>query len=286
MEIPVFTVDAFTNKPFKGNPAAVCLLEHELSDDLYQVIAAEMNLSDTAFITKISSSDSFTTASRFRLCWFTPATEVDLCGHATLASAAVLFQHEGNKNPIVVFETKSGDLAVSKQGDGYVMDFPANPPAQEDPTEWKDLIKAAVGDLPVQHVCFCSTTKNALFRLDDSCDRSVLTSLKVDPTALLRSEKSGRVHALIITVKGSPGSQPGYDFYSRCFVPWAGVPEDPVTGSAHTVLGSYWSKELGKTEMLAHQSSRRGGELKLQLKDGRINISGEAVTVLQGTITL
>ncbi|XP_075880312.1 phenazine biosynthesis-like domain-containing protein 1 [Nelusetta ayraudi] len=286
MKIPVFTVDSFTNVPLKGNPAAVCPLKLELNDDLYQRIAAEMNLSETAFITKINSSDNFTTASRFRLRWFTPTTEVNLCGHATLASAAVLFQHEGNVNPTVVFETKSGDLAVSKQGDGYVMDFPANPPVQEDPAEFKDLIKAAVGDQPVQDICFSSTTKKLLLRLADSCDRSVLTGLKVDPAALIKSEKSGRVKGLIITIKGSPGCQQGFDFYSRYFAPWNGIPEDPVTGSAHTVLGCYWSKELGKTEMLAHQSSSRGGELKLQLKDRRVNISGEAVTVLQGTITL
>ncbi|XP_020507974.1 phenazine biosynthesis-like domain-containing protein 1 isoform X5 [Labrus bergylta] len=285
MEISVFTVDAFTNLPFKGNPAAVCPLLHELSDDLYQKIATEMNLAETAFITKINPSDNFTTGSRFRLRWFTPTNEVNLCGHATLASAAVLFQK--NENSVLVFETRSGDLAVTQQGERYIMDFPLNPPAQEDPNDFKDIIKAAVGNHPIQDVYLCSNTKKLMVRLADSCDRSVLTSLKVDPVALQSSERSGRVKGLILTMKGSPDCQPGYDFYSRYFSPWNGIPEDPVTGSAHTVLGSYWSKKLGKKKLLAYQCSRRGGELELEVReDGRINIAGHAVFVLQGTITL
>ncbi|XP_034385407.1 phenazine biosynthesis-like domain-containing protein 1 isoform X1 [Cyclopterus lumpus] len=287
MEIPVYILDAFTNLPFKGNPAAICPLMHELREDLYQTIAAEMNLSETAFITRIDPSDNFTTGSRFRLRWFTPTTEVNLCGHATLASAAVLFKHKKNVNPKLVFETRSGDLAVTEQGEGYVMDFPLNPPTQEDANEFRDLIKVAVGNHPIQDVYLCANTKKLMVRLADSCDRSVLTSLKVDPVALQSSEKSARVKGLILTMKGSPDNQPGYDFYSRYFAPWNGIPEDPVTGSAHTVLGSYWSKQLGKNKMLAYQCSSRGGELELEVRDdGRINISGQSVTVLQGTITL
>ncbi|XP_074522215.1 phenazine biosynthesis-like domain-containing protein 1 [Halichoeres trimaculatus] len=287
MEIPVFTVDAFTNLPFKGNPAAVCPLLHELTEDLYQKIAAEMNLAETAFITRINPTDTFTTGSRFRLRWFTPTNEVNLCGHATLASATVLFQYEKNQNPVLVFETKSGELTVTKQGEQYIMDFPLNPPTQEDPKEFRDTIKAAVGDHPVQDVCLSSSTNKLLVRLADSCDRSVLTSLTVDPAALLSSERSGRVKGVILTMKGSPDCQPGYDFYSRYFAPWNGIPEDPVTGSSHTVLGSYWSKKLGKKKLLAYQCSSRGGELELEVRDdGRINIAGQAVFVLQGTIKL
>ncbi|XP_074469143.1 phenazine biosynthesis-like domain-containing protein 1 isoform X2 [Sebastes fasciatus] len=246
-----------------------------------------MNLSETAFITRINPSDNFTTGSRFQLRWFTPTNEVNLCGHATLASAAVLFKHKKNVNPKLVFETKSGDLAVIQQGEGYVMDFPLNPPTQEDANEFRDLIKVAVGNHPVQDVYLNSNTKKMMIRLADSCDRSVLTSLKVDPVALLSNEKSGRVKGVILTMKGSPDCQPGYDFYSRFFSPWNGIPEDPVTGSAHTVLGSYWSTKLGKKKMLAYQCSSRGGELGLEVRDdGRINISGQTVTVLQGTITL
>ncbi|TWW67274.1 Phenazine biosynthesis-like domain-containing protein [Takifugu flavidus] len=177
MEIPVFTIDAFTNVQFEGNPAAVCLLQQELRDELYQKIAAEMNLSETTFISVLDPSDNFTTGSRFHLRWFTPTTEVSLCGHATLASAAVLFQHMKNVNHTLVFETRSGDLAVSMQEAAYLMDFPLNTPVQQ------------------------------------------------------RNETSGRVKGLIITLKGSPDSKPGYDFYSRYFAPWYGIPEDPVTGN-------------------------------------------------------
>ncbi|XP_053195772.1 phenazine biosynthesis-like domain-containing protein 1 [Scomber japonicus] len=287
MEIPVFTLDSFTNLPFKGNPAAVCPLMHELTDELYQRIAAEINLSETAFITRIRPSDDFTKASRFCLRWFTPTTEVNLCGHATLAAAAVLFKYKKNVNSTLVFETKSGELLVTQQGEGFVMDFPLNPPTKQDPNEFRDIIKVALGDRPVQEVHLNSTTKKLLVRLPDDCDRSVLTSLKIDSTALECSERSGRVKGLIITMKGSPECQPGYDFYSRYFAPWAGIPEDPVTGSAHTVLGSYWSEKLGKNKLLAYQCSKRGGELELKVRDdGRINIAGQVVTVLQGTITV
>ncbi|XP_061882019.1 phenazine biosynthesis-like domain-containing protein isoform X1 [Entelurus aequoreus] len=287
MDIPVFTVDAFTNLPFKGNPAAVCLLKNELRDELYQKIAAEINLSETAFITTIKPSEDFTNGSKFRLRWFTPTTEVNLCGHATLASAAVLFHQKKNVNSAVVFETKSGDLSVVQQGEDLVMDFPLNPPTKQAPDDFRHLIKVAVGDHPVEDVYLNSTTKKLLLRLADTCDRSVLTGLTVNPAALLSSDASGRIKGLIVTMKGPSDSQPRYDFYSRYFAPWNGIPEDPVTGSAHTVLGSYWSKELGKKKMLAFQCSSRGGELGLEVKDnGRINIAGKSVTVLQGTITL
>ncbi|XP_041715363.2 phenazine biosynthesis-like domain-containing protein isoform X3 [Coregonus clupeaformis] len=283
MEIPVFTVDAFTNIPFKGNPAAVCLLLHELQDDMYQNIAAEMNLSETAFIIPLNSKGA-----RFSLRWFTPTTEVPLCGHATLASAAVLFNKKKNVNSTVVFETLSGELYVRQQGESIVMDFPLNKPTPlQGLNEFKDIVKAAVGDQPVQEVCLCGTTKMLMVRLADSCDRSVLTSLQPDPAVLLRVDTGGRVRCLLVTVIGDPGCQPGYDFYSRNFFPWFGVPEDPVTGSAHTVLAGYWSEKLGKKKMLAYQCSSRGGELELELKDdGRLNIAGQAVTVLQGILTV
>uniref|UniRef100_A0A3Q3E572 Phenazine biosynthesis like protein domain containing n=1 Tax=Labrus bergylta TaxID=56723 RepID=A0A3Q3E572_9LABR len=213
MEISVFTVDAFTNLPFKGNPAAVCPLLHELSDDLYQKIATEMNLAETAFITKINPSDNFTTGSRFRLRWFTPTNEVNLCGHATLASAAVLFQSKKNENSVLVFETRSGDLAVTQQGERYIMDFPLNPPAQE--VHYVSVYSLCCsGKSPNPDVYLCSNTKKLMVRLADSCDSLLYLSI------------------------GSPDCQPGYDFYSRYFSPWNGIPEDPVTGrpllTAHT----------------------------------------------------
>ncbi|CAB1312951.1 unnamed protein product [Coregonus sp. 'balchen'] len=287
MEIPVFTVDAFTNLPFKGNPAAVCLLLHELQDDMYQKIAAEMNLSETAFIIRLNSKDDFSSGARFCLRWFSPTNEVPLCGHATLASAAVLFYKKKNVNPTVVFETLSGELYVRQQGESIVMDFPLNKPTSLGLNEFKDIVNAAVGDQPVQEVCLCGTTKKLMVRLDDNCDRSVLTSLQPDPAVLLRVDTGGRVRGLIVTMIGAPGCQPGYDFYSRNFSPWFGIPEDPVTGSAHTVLAGYWSEKLGKKKMLAYQCSSRGGELELELRDdGRLNIAGQAVTVLQGILTV
>lgn len=246
-----------------------------------------MNLSETAFIIKINPSDNFTTGSRFRLRWFTPTTEVNLCGHATLASARVLFQYENNVNTKLVFETRSGELCVTRCGEGCVMDLPLNPPSPADPHEFKDIIKAAVGNLCVQEVYLSEKTKKLLIRLADSGNRSELSNLKIDAAALQRSETTGKVKGVIVTAIGSPKDQPGYDFYSRYFAPWFGITEDPVTGSAHTVLGSYWAEKLGKRKLLAYQCSSRGGELELEVRDdGRINIVGHTVTIMRGTITI
>lgn len=287
MEIPVYTVDAFSNLPFKGNPAAICPLLFELQDELCQKIAAEMNLSETAFITRINPADDFSSGSRFRLRWFSPTNEVPLCGHATLASAAVLFYKKKNVNSTLVFETLSGELYVRQKENSIVMDFPLNKPVPQGANEFKEVIKAAVGDHPVQEVCLCPTTKKLMVRLADTCDRSVLTSLTPIAATLLASDSTGRVRGVIVTMLGAPEYQPGYDFYSRNFSPWNGIPEDPVTGSAHTVLAGYWSEKLGKKKMLAYQCSSRGGELQLEVRDdGRVDITGQAVTVLEGTLFL
>ncbi|XP_041123627.1 phenazine biosynthesis-like domain-containing protein [Polyodon spathula] len=285
MQIPVFTVDAFTNKPFCGNPAAVCLIEDELQDDICQKIGSEMNLSETAFIKKLNSTDTFSSASRFGLRWFTPATEVPLCGHATLASAAVLFYIQKNANSSLTFETLSGELYARLSADHIILDFPIHTSTAQDPQEIKELIKTAVGDLAVQDVRYSSATKKLLVRLCDTYDRSVLESLKPDTESLMKSDSTGKVAGLIITLKGNQNGN--YDFYSRYFAPWYGVPEDPVTGSAHTVLASYWSEELGKKEMLACQCSRRGGQLKITVRgEGRVDIAGQTVTVLSGNLVL
>ncbi|RXN27782.1 phenazine biosynthesis-like domain-containing [Labeo rohita] len=286
MEIPIFTVDAFTNVPFKGNPAAVCLIENELRDDLYQSIAAEMNLSDTAFIIKRDSVD-FSSGARFGLRWFTPKSEVPLCGHATLASAAVLFYLKKNVNPVIVFETMSGELYVRQHEESLIMDFPLNTPNPQDQHEIKDLLKAAVGDLPIHEVFYNPTIKYLMVRLADTCDRSQLESLKPEAETLLSNETTGMINSLIITLKGAESTQSGYDFYSRVFAPWVGVTEDPVTGSAHTVLAGYWSEKLKKKKMMAYQCSRRGGEVKMELRnDGRVDIIGQAHIVLQGTLKI
>ncbi|KAK7148672.1 hypothetical protein R3I93_012879 [Phoxinus phoxinus] len=245
-----------------------------------------MNLSETAFITRRNSKD-FSSGAKFGLRWFSPKTEVALCGHATLASAAVLFYIKKNINPVVVFETMSGDLYVRQHEESLIMDFPLNKPKPQDQHEIKDLLKAAVGDLPIQDVCYSPSTKKLMIRLADTCDRSELISLRPEAKTLLRNETTGKIKSLIVTLKGPQTTQSGYDFYSRVFAPWVGVPEDPVTGSAHTVLAGYWSEKLEKKKMMAYQCSSRGGEVKMQIReDGRLDIIGQAQIILQGTFKI
>ncbi|NWS72841.1 PBLD protein, partial [Crotophaga sulcirostris] len=282
MQIPIFTVDAFTNRPFSGNPAAVCLLENDLDENLHQKIATEMNLSETAFIRKLRPGDDFTKSSCFGLRWFTPANEVPLCGHATLASAAVLFHVQKNTNSVLTFVTLSGELKARQVGDHIVLDLPlysAHPQVSQN--------FAAVGDLVVQDLRYSPDTKKLLVRLSDAYGRSVLEELQVSAQRFLPADKTGKVKGLILTLKGnSTGKHKGHDFYSRYFAPWYGVLEDPVTGSAHAVLSSYWSEQLGKKEMLAFQCSRRGGELKISVRDdGRVDIAGQIAIVLKGNLT-
>nr|XP_033798159.1 phenazine biosynthesis-like domain-containing protein [Geotrypetes seraphini] len=287
MQISTFIVDAFTRQPFSGNPAAVCVLEKELEEDLHQKIATEMNLSETAFIRKLEPTDDFSRSSRFGLRWFTPANEVNLCGHATLASAAVLFNHKLNRNPSLTFVTRSGELYTRQAEDGIVIDLPLYSTYKQDYQELEGLIKAAVGDSKVQDIHYSPDTKKLLVRLSDNYERSDLEKLKVDPQNLLRAEKTGKVKGIIVTLKGGFCGNKSYDFCSRYFSPWYGIPEDPVTGSAHAVLSSYWAETLRKTEMLAYQCSRRGGELKITVRsDGRVDIRGQAVIVLTGNLTL
>ncbi|NWR67856.1 PBLD protein, partial [Bucorvus abyssinicus] len=282
MQIPIFTVDAFTNQPFSGNPAAVCLLENDLDEDLHQKIATEMNLSETAFIRKLHPGDDFTKSSCFGLRWFTPTNEVPLCGHATLASAAVLFHVQKNTNSVLTFVTLSGELKARQVEDHIVLDLPLY---LTYPQVSQNFV--AVGDMIVQDLRYSPDTKKLLVRLSDTYERSVLEELQVRAQHFLSAEKTGKVKGLILTLKGSSrGKQKGHDFYSRYFAPWYGVLEDPVTGSAHAVLSSYWSEQLGKKEMLAFQCSRRGGELKISLRnDGRVDIAGQTAVVLKGNLT-
>ncbi|XP_064230264.1 phenazine biosynthesis-like domain-containing protein isoform X4 [Aotus nancymaae] len=242
MKLPIFIADAFTARAFRGNPAAVCLLENELDEDMHQKIAREMNLSETAFIRKLHPTDNFIQSSCFGLRWFTPASEVPLCGHATLASAAVLFHKIKNMNSTLSFVTLSGELKARRAEDGIILDLPLYPAHPQNFHEVEDLIKTAIGNTLVQDVCYSSDTRKLLVRLSDT--------------------------------------------YNRYFAPWVGVAEDPVTGSAHAVLSSYWSQQLGKKEMHAFQCSRRGGELGISLRpDGRVDIRGGAAVVLEGTLT-
>ncbi|XP_010604036.1 phenazine biosynthesis-like domain-containing protein [Fukomys damarensis] len=287
MKLPIFIADAFTARAFHGNPAAVCLLEDKLDEDMHQKIAQEMNLSETAFIRKLHPTDNFTQSSCFGLRWFTPASEVPLCGHATLASAAVLFYKIKNINSTLTFVTLSGELKARRAEDGIILDLPLYPTQPKEFHEVENLIKLAIGDTLVQDICYSPDTQKLLVRLSDSYDRSFLETLKVNTANLTQVENAEKVKGLIVTLKGElAGQTQAFDFYSRYFAPWVGVAEDPVTGSAHTVLSSYWSRQLGKKNMRAFQCSPRGGELDISLRpDGRVDIKGGAALVMEGTLT-
>lgn len=256
MKFPIYQVDAFTEKPFGGNPAAVCPLKEWISDELMQNIAAENNLSETAFFVKEGDV--------FGLRWFTPAVEVDLCGHATLATAHVLFDELGYEKEEVNFETKSGRLIVKKEGLRLLMDFPSDiMPKVEAPP----ILFQALGIDPTSDTF---KTDDYMVVLDKEKEVSAL-----QPDFRLMKEVNSR--GVIVT---APGEE--VDFVSRFFAPQSGIDEDPVTGSAHTKLTPYWSEVLGKKEMQARQISERLGVLTVRDKGERVEILGKAVTVLKG----
>ncbi|KAL8560266.1 hypothetical protein ACOMHN_005997 [Nucella lapillus] len=290
-QLELYKVDAFTSVPFAGNPAAVCPLKYgsTLDAETFQTIAVEMNLSETAFIKPLRPGDDATTGSRFGLRWFTPRHEIKLCGHATLASAAVLFYGEGNRSKEVTFETLSGDLVVWRDDDDSLnMDFPLGITEKKDLSDYQALIKS-LGKTPgVQAVRWCPSLKYLLLRLEDGCTRSEFEQMQPDVSELQRSSEGTIV--VIVTTRG--GKDQGYvdsqgrvyDFVSRCFAPSSGVPEDPVTGSAQTVLAHYWSSELGKQEFYTRQCSARGGEMEIKMSGGRVVLRGKAVLVMKGVL--
>lgn len=290
--LPLYIVDAFTEIPFHGNPAAVCLVQRTLSEEKMQAIAAEMNLSETAYIQGVNSdTPDFSKGERFSLRWFTPTNEVPLCGHATMASAAVLFFVCDNPSRTITFETLSGDLIVQKEGKGITMNFPLHTPQEENFENVENLMKLVTKRDWIHSVHYSSTTKKLLVRLTDTCSRNDLESLQPDTSNFQSVESSGRIMGVIVTVLGQPGGAEGdtrtYDFLSRYFAPWNGIPEDPVTGSAHTVLAGYWSAVLGKTTLYARQCSTRGGDITVGIRDdGRVDLTGEATVVLRGSLTL
>ena len=279
MRIPIWTVDAFTNKPFSGNPAAVCLLDDDLPDSLKQSIAAEMNISETCYVTK-SKNETFSAGQQFGLRWFTPTNEVPLCGHATLAAATILFQVSKNSNQVIRFDTLSGVLEAKRKDDKVVLDLPINSPEVVKEGEFQELVKEVSCSLPVQEVLLSQTTRKLLIRLSDSVTMSQLEKISPPISKLLEIESSGKVAGVILTAKSKE-----FHFISRYFAPWNGIPEDPVTGSAHTVLAPYWSGKLGLQTMVAKQCSPRGGVLEVTLgSGGRMEVAGEAVVVLEGSI--
>ncbi|CAM1302346.1 PBLD (predicted) [Pycnogonum litorale] len=304
MRLPIFTVDAFTKLPFSGNPAAVCLLEKKISDDLMQNIATEIKLSETAFLQKIEpvvshvkNVEKFETSNNFNLRWFTPTHEVALCGHATLSTAAVLFFRMNNTNAEINFHTLSGCLTAKRKNEGITLDFPLNPPVSlnfdELEANVRKLIDISRCNLNVSEVLLSKETKKLLLRLSDNVTRKELENINPSTTEMMKVYSDDQIMGVILTLQGNKenGScdKNGemYDFVSRYFAPWHGIDEDPVTGSAHTVLAGYWATTLGKSNMYARQCSKRGGEIRLQVKDdGRVYISGEAVIVMEGVINV
>jgi PhzF family phenazine biosynthesis protein len=259
MEIPFYQIDAFTDRLFTGNPAGVCFLERWLEDSLLQSIAAENNVSETAFLVPAGN--------RYELRWFSPKVEVDLCGHATLASAFAVFEYFNSQIQQVQFQTKSGLLSVERQGDLLMMDFPARPPEPCLPPEQMTEI---LGIAPLQTLL--ARDLLVVYEKEDQVRR-----LKPD----LKRVAALEPFAVIVTAPGKNS-----DFVSRFFAPKAGVPEDPVTGSAHCSLIPYWSKRLGKKELHALQLSERGGELFCIDQGDRVSIGGRAVAFLSGTIRI
>ncbi len=265
MQIPVFQVDAFASRPFSGNPAAVCPLESWLPDDVMQAIAAENNLAETAFFVRNATNG-------FDLRWFTPACEVDLCGHATLASAHVLFEECKEAADVLRFQTKSGELRVTRNGSLLALDFPSRPP--EAIAVHPGLV-SALGGSPTAILA----ARDYLVRYETAKE---VAALRPNFMELAEVDR----FAVIATAPGPAPTGEDCDFVSRFFAPARGINEDPVTGSAHTTLIPYWARELGKAELRARQISPRGGELFCALKGDRVEIAGHSALFLRGTISL
>jgi len=261
MRTSIFQIDAFASRRFTGNPAAVLPMEHFPADAVMQAIAAENNLAETAFVVPEGAD--------YRLRWFTPVLEVPLCGHATLASAAVVMERLEPGRSSVVFHSASGPLTVKRTNAVYVMDFPARP-CELVPTPAG--LAEALGVVPVQ---VFGNQFNYMAVLEDA---GAVRGLTPDMTALARQARPG----VIVTAPGDGG----YDFVSRYFAPAKGVPEDPVTGAAHCMLTPYWAKRLGKDSFRAFQASQRGGEIVCRLIGDRVELEGSCVFYLEGEVEI
>ncbi|MFW5656563.1 MAG: PhzF family phenazine biosynthesis protein [Bacteroidota bacterium] len=260
MKIQCFQVDAFAEKLFTGNPAAVCPLESWPADGLMQQIAMENNLSETAFFVPANKG--------YHIRWFTPSTEVDLCGHATLASAHVIFNHLNYKKNTIYFDSLSGPLHVQKNGELLELNFPVDTIT---PISLPGHIKDGMNMLPLE----AYQGKTDYLLIYDSEEQ--IANIEPD----YRSLAEGKARGVIATARGND-----VDFVSRFFAPGAGIDEDPVTGSAHTTLTPYWAEQLGKNSLEARQISKRGGNLRCILDGERVRIAGKAVTFFEGTIHL
>ncbi|MEA2693566.1 MAG: hypothetical protein QOJ16_2953 [Acidobacteriota bacterium] len=261
MRTPIFQIDAFTTRRFAGNPAAVMPMDRFLDDTVLQAIAAENNLAETAFLVPEGGN--------YRLRWFTPTTEVPLCGHATLASGAVVMERLEPGRSRVIFYSASGPLTVNRTDTGYVMDFPTRP---SEPVSTPPGLAEALGVVPVEVV---ADTFNYIALLKSA---QVVRELAPNIPEIARMDRSG----VIVTAPG----EGIYDFVSRYFAPAKGIPEDPVTGGAHCALAPYWAKRLNKTTFRAYQASRRGGEIVCRLVGDRIEMEGACVFYLEGEVEI
>ncbi|VUD62144.1 putative isomerase YddE [Thalassocella blandensis] len=261
MKLDIYQVDAFASGLFEGNPAAVCLLENWLDDVLLQAIAMEMNLSETAFLVLKDGA--------YHIRWFTPTHEVNLCGHATLASAHVLFEHYHYNEPTIQFVSKSGPLAASREKSMICLDFPTQPIT---PVTLQEDWAAALGGQPLA----AYEGKDLIITYSDASEIEIL---EPDMAAL----KALPFQGVCVT---APGNGNGFDFVARYFAPAIGIDEDPVTGSAYTQLTPYYAEKTGKSSFIARQASRRGGNLQLQCDGNRVLIAGQALTAMQGVLHL
>lgn len=263
MSQTIYQVDAFTNKPFAGNPAAVCILPQERDERCMQNVATEMNLSETAFLVRAQDG--------FNLRWFTPAAEVELCGHATLASAHILWETGALKpDEQARFHTLSGLLTADRRGDWYEMDFPVK---SETPAEIPaGLLETLGADVQATNI-----VANQFDFLIEVASESIVRAIEPNFTLLSKIP----VRGVIVTSRSDASD---YDFVSRFFAPAVGVNEDPVTGSAHCFLSPYWSERMGRNELIGYQASARGGVVKVRLDGDRVHLGGQAVTVLRGEL--
>lgn len=259
MKIPLYQIDAFANRVFEGNPAAICPLDAWLDDSILQSIAEENNLSETAYFVPSEQG--------FHIRWFTPTSEVDLCGHATLATAYVIFNILCYSKNTITFESKSGNLIVSRKGDLIIMDFPAKPPEQ---CPIPDALIEGLGKKPT--AVLSSDDYVAVFETEEDI-------LSISPAFNKLNELELR--GIAVT---APGSET--DFVSRFFAPKYGINEDPVTGSAHCELAPYWSKRLKKSRLHAKQLSKRGGEIYCEVNGDRVSLSGRAVQFMKGELMI
>ncbi|MCC9600695.1 PhzF family phenazine biosynthesis protein [Stieleria sp. JC731] len=264
--IELWQVDAFTDRPFAGNPAAVCVLDRFPSDRWMQDVAAEMNLSETSFVVATDRPG------HFDLRWFTPATEVDLCGHATLATAHVLLERDivDRQHPIR-FNTRSGELLCEYRDHSITMDFPSTPPR---PCDSDTLAREACDALGVGKAIVLQSPFDLLVIVDDG---SIVESALPDFSALTKLQTRG----VMLT---SPSTRDGIDFVSRFFAPSCGINEDPVTGSAHCCLAPYWAQVFGRQDLVGYQASSRGGIVTCKIVGDRVHLSGNAVTVMQARL--